>query len=269
MICNESISIKKEIKLYSLFFTHLERNDSATIGQEWPYLWNLILYLRKYSIIIKKSFFKISKLCLQIQKAKRSREIMPYVDLSFPLRGTTVPVDHGYALFSAVNRLIPAVHAHSKLAIHPIRGVYAGGGILQLSQSSRLTIRLEADEIKTCLPLSGKTLEIQGALLQLGVPRLYLLTPAVNLRARMVTIKGFLDESAFREAAQRQLDELQVRAELQLGARRTLRIQDKRIVGYQTALLGLTAEESVTIQEHGLGGRRRFGCGVFVRVREK
>ncbi|MFB3788312.1 MAG: type I-MYXAN CRISPR-associated protein Cas6/Cmx6 [bacterium] len=194
---------------------------------------------------------------------------MPFVDLSFPLRGTTVPVDHGYALFSAVNRLIPAVHGHSKLAIHPIRGVYAGGGILQLSKSSRLTIRLEADEIKTCLPLAGKTLVIQGVTLQVGVPRVYLLTPAANLRARLVTIKGFLEEAAFREAALRQLDDLHIQAELKLGPRRTVRIQDKRIVGYPAALLGLTAEESLTIQEHGLGGRRRFGCGVFVRVREK
>jgi len=27
---------------------------------------------------------------------------------------------------------------------------------------------------------------------------------------------------------------------------------------------GLTAEESLTVQEHGLGGRRHMGCGLFV-----
>ncbi len=194
---------------------------------------------------------------------------MPFVDLSFPLRGTCVPVDHGYALFSAVNRWIPSLHGNPRLALHPIRGVYAGNGVLQLTPRSRLTIRLESGEITTCLPLAGKTVMIQGIPLQVGVPRVYLLTPAANLRARLVMIKGFLEEAAFREAAQRQLDDLQIQAELKLGPLRPVRIQDKRIVGYPVALLGLTAEESLTIQEHGLGGRRRFGCGVFVRVREK
>jgi hypothetical protein len=30
---------------------------------------------------------------------------------------------------------------------------------------------------------------------------------------------------------------------------------------------GLTAEESLTIQEKGIGGRRHMGCGVFVPLR--
>jgi len=30
---------------------------------------------------------------------------------------------------------------------------------------------------------------------------------------------------------------------------------------------GLDADESLKLQEHGIGGRRRFGCGIFVPVR--
>jgi len=32
---------------------------------------------------------------------------MPYVDLAFRLTGSKVPVDHGYALYSAISRLLP------------------------------------------------------------------------------------------------------------------------------------------------------------------
>lgn len=35
---------------------------------------------------------------------------MPHVDLAFRVMGTTLPVDHGYALYSAINRLVPALH---------------------------------------------------------------------------------------------------------------------------------------------------------------
>jgi CRISPR-associated endonuclease/helicase Cas3 len=35
---------------------------------------------------------------------------MPYVDLAFRLTGRKVPVDHGYALYSAMSRLLPELH---------------------------------------------------------------------------------------------------------------------------------------------------------------
>lgn len=49
--------------------------------------------------------------------------------------------------------------------------------------------------------------------------------------------------------------------------RRTLRIRDKTVVGYALAVTELTADESIRLQEAGVGGRRRFGCGLFVLLR--
>jgi len=40
------------------------------------------------------------------------------------------------------------------------------------------------------------------------------------------------------------------------------------IVGYELIIQGLTAEESITVQEQGLGGKRHMGCGVFVAFGE-
>jgi hypothetical protein len=34
---------------------------------------------------------------------------MPIIDLSFLLVGTTFPLDHGYPLFSALCRVVPAL----------------------------------------------------------------------------------------------------------------------------------------------------------------
>jgi hypothetical protein len=35
---------------------------------------------------------------------------MAFVDLAFRLTASKVPVDHGYALYSAISRLLPELH---------------------------------------------------------------------------------------------------------------------------------------------------------------
>ena len=42
------------------------------------------------------------------------------------------------------------------------------------------------------------------------------------------------------------------------------RDENKEIVGFAVRVEDLTAEESIGLQEAGIGGRRRFGCGVFI-----
>lgn len=189
---------------------------------------------------------------------------MPYIDLAFRLTGTTVPVDHGYALYAVLSHLVPEIHDAKEIGVQPIRGVYGGDGTLHLAAFSRLILRLPDDQIRFYLKLAGKKLEIEGYSLRVGVPEVRTLRPAARLRARLVTIKGFMEESPFLEAAKRQLQSLSVTGEVLLGERRTFRIKEKQVVGFEVAVTGLTAEESLTLQEHGLGGRRRMGCGVFV-----
>jgi CRISPR-associated protein Cas6 len=192
---------------------------------------------------------------------------MPYIDLAFRLNGTTIPVDHGYALYAALSRIAPEMHDARGLGVQPIRGVYGGDGKLHLNTSSRLILRLPDEQIRTYLKIAGKKLEVDGQILRVGVPEVRMLRPVASLRARLVTIKGFMEAAAFLEAAKRQLQTLDVAGEAVLGERRTFRVKEKQVVGFELAVTGLTAEESLTLQEHGLGGRRRMGCGVFVQWR--
>ncbi len=77
---------------------------------------------------------------------------MPHVDLAFRLVGTKLPVDHGYALYSAINRLIPELHDAKSVGVHPIRGRYSGEGNLLLTPASRLILRLPDHGIAVYLP---------------------------------------------------------------------------------------------------------------------
>jgi CRISPR-associated protein Cas6 len=195
------------------------------------------------------------------------------IDLSFTILGQTIPADHGYLLYASLSRLLPDVHRENGIAVHPVRGRQTGDRQLQLQPWSRLVIRTQAERIPALLGLAGKQLNLAGRLLRIGVPQVFALVPATALRSRLVTIKldkedGPITAESFLPAVRRQLDALPISAEapVTIGRRRTLRIKDKEVIGFEVLVEGLTADESLVLQEHGLGGRRHMGCGVFAPV---
>lgn len=196
------------------------------------------------------------------------------IDLAFALVGTApLPADHGYHLYAAISHALPAVHEPNGIAVHPIRGRQIGDRQMALCEWSRLTIRMAADRIADFLPLAGKQLNLAGRSLRVGVPQVYSLTPATTLRSRLVTIKNGTDPERFQAEFRRKLAALGVSDEavITLGKRRTLRIKDKDVVGYEVLLEALTALESLALQENACPepalrfSRTHMGCGVFVR----
>jgi CRISPR-associated protein Cas6 len=204
------------------------------------------------------------------------------VDLIFPLRGTAIPVDHAYPLFSALCRLIPWIHSDESLGVHPINGKIEAPRRLVVTERSTLRLRLSADRIPDLISLSAQQLDIEDGRVMLGFPSLVPLMPTTSGFSRLVTIRGFTDAEPFLEAVQRQLVMLGVQGVASLvprpttqpregssggsgpWVRRTVRVRDKDIVGFALRVDHLTADESLRLQEHGLGGRRHFGCGLFL-----
>jgi CRISPR-associated protein Cas6 len=202
---------------------------------------------------------------------------MPVIDLTFMLVGKTIPLDHGYALFSALCRVVPALHGDVRLGVHPIRGRQATPGVLSLTERSRIKLRLPAEGIAPFIALAGQSLKLGGHLLQVGIPQVEGLVAAPNLASRLVTFRNALTPDSFEADVRRELERLQISATHHLVAatrpkfagqplRRVLRIKDRDVIGYSLRVRGLTADESIRLQESGLGGRRRMGCGVFVRT---
>ena len=189
------------------------------------------------------------------------------IDLAFQVTSPSpLGSDHGYQFFGAISRLLPHVHEPNGVAVLPISGQQIGDRKIQLGKSSRLVIRVATSDIATWLPLAGKTLDVAGAKLQIGVPEIRAMIPTTALRSRLVTTKNCQDQPRFELELRKQMTTLGVseRAIFSIGKRRTIRIRDKEVVGYEVIVEGLTADESLAIQTIGLGGRRHMGCGVFV-----
>lgn len=196
----------------------------------------------------------------------------PIIDLSFGIfSNSALDADHSYRLFSAIARLIPESHRSNAMGVHPISGRQIGNRQLQLTNRSRLAIRTSTDQIPQYLVLAGRTIDVAGARVRIGVPQIFALQPSTALRSRLVTTKNCQDQTRFETELRRQLNALNVSPEaaVTVGKRRTMRIKDKEIVGYEVIIEALTAEESLNIQHTGLGGRRHMGCGIFVAYRKE
>ncbi len=225
-------------------------------------------------------------------------EDFPVLDYLFPASSQgLIPADHAYALYAALCKVFPHLHtlpSHENAPSHwrsvgilPISGIPGGHRTVRLSPRSVLTIRAAADLYRDLLRLAGSRLDLGGARVALGLPRLRPLSPAPRLISRLVVIKGFLEEAAFLEAAKRQLRALGVQADVELvhrrgsrsvegrtGARpaspyvrRTVRIRNREVVGYALRVENLDPAGSLLLQARGIGGRRKLGCGIFLPLR--
>jgi CRISPR-associated endonuclease/helicase Cas3 len=194
---------------------------------------------------------------------------MTYIELQFPFTGKTLPSDHGYGLYGAISRIIPEAHSADWLAIETIPGAARGDGVTQLDPQARLKIRIPQDQVPLMLKLAGKRLEVDGHAIRLGAPQIYLLKPATTLYARIVTIKGFTEPEPFLDAVCRQLDELGVKGEPIPGERRVVKVGTHTIVGFGLTIHEISDEGSLILQERGIGGRRRMGCGFFNPISRK
>jgi CRISPR-associated protein Cas6 len=146
--------------------------------------------------------------------------------------------------------------------------------VLSLLDKSQLKLRLPSEEIAPYIALAGQSLDLDGHRIQVGIPRVDALIPAASQASRIVTFKHALIPEKCLEDIHRELERLEIKATPEFAVssqpsqagkaiRRVMRIKDKKIVGFSIRVRGLSPEESIRLQEHGLGGRRRMGCGVF------
>ncbi|MDP3273894.1 MAG: type I-MYXAN CRISPR-associated protein Cas6/Cmx6 [Deltaproteobacteria bacterium] len=207
---------------------------------------------------------------------ERGADIVRF-DVVLRAMGERVVVDHGYALFGAIARATgDDLHGAWWLAVAGLRGVSRSKGELGLSTpGSELRLRVTQDRVAWATQLAGRELSVRGDLVRLGVSQTFTLRPSRTLRARVVTTKvhgDVRDAEVFRKALTERVRELGVRlaepgvrgARLELGERRVVRVSEELVVGYQVTLYDLSDADSLKVLYAGVGGRRRFGCGVFM-----
>lgn len=196
------------------------------------------------------------------------------MDAVFAISCRSLPVDHAYALSQAIQAVLPWFAADPDTGLHIIRAAESGSGwmrpedphtLLHLSQRTRLVLRLPTHRLDTAAALLGRTLDITGHSLRVDRLTVRPLSRITTLISHCVLLSGCDSEADFRQTAVAQLDTLGIRpGEMLCGLMTSIATPGRMLLTRSLMLAGLTREQSVLLQQQGLGGERKLGCGLFI-----
>ncbi len=196
------------------------------------------------------------------------------VDAVFAISCRTLPVDHVYALSKAIAEAIPWFAEEPRAGLHTIHGAGSGSGwmrpegpdaLLQLSRRAKFALRLPIHRLDGAAALLGRTLQVADWPLEVDGLTPRPLSRITTLFSRSVVFAGEDNEAAFLAAAAGELGTLGIKPDRMMCGRVTPVATPA--CTYQTRslmLAGLTQEQSLRLQQQGLGAGRKLGCGLFI-----
>ncbi len=196
-------------------------------------------------------------------------------DLSFRIRAATLPLDHASALSEAVIEQLPWLTDEPGAGIHPIHYPQSGSGwtrqedspgeMFFVSNRSRLKLRLPIPRLAEASSLSGQVLDLDGHRLTVGKSRSFPLRMSATLFARRVIFDASESEDIFVNRIAGVLGKAGITARKILCGRDRRLYRNAEPIPVRSVLLAdLGAEDSIKLQEAGLGPGRLYGCGLFL-----
>lgn len=185
------------------------------------------------------------------------------VEAVCPLEGKALPRDNAQALKHALVANLPWLEEDAGAGIHPLKLVSGPESLAMLSQRTRLILRVHANRLDELNALAGVQLDVAGHALLLGRVHLRALQPLATLYAYRVAAESD-DETHFMSAMEAELTALAITGERVCGKRQSLRRDGQEMTIFSMMLHGLVPEQSLRLQQHGLGPHRLLGCGLFV-----
>jgi CRISPR-associated protein Cas6 len=185
-----------------------------------------------------------------------------WLDLAFAVTGSRLDRDYPAGLHQALRAAAPWLDEEPLAGVHPISGLTPCAEALLIGGRTRLVLRLPQPRRAACEQLQGRRLELPAPV-NIGRSSARDLLAHPVLYARLV-VTGADDEAEFVAEVSRAVAELGLDCEIIVGRRGELRLGEQRLTGFSLMLHGLSADESLKAQAHGLGQHRKLGCGLFV-----
>ena len=197
------------------------------------------------------------------------------VDVAFRIGCPTLPLDHAHTLSSALLKALPWLEEEAYAGIHLIHGAASGNGwfrpenteneLLHLPKRTRMRVRVPRERLQDAQALSGQSLDIEGHPLEIGKSEVYLLSSLPTLFSRYVITREELDETQFLQEVAEQLEALDIPCRKMLGGiTHTMKFPAGEVFTRSLMIADLEPEQSVRLQQVGLGEGRTIGCGLFL-----
>ncbi len=196
------------------------------------------------------------------------------VDAVFGISCRCLPVDHAYALSQAIHDALPWFADEPRAGLHLIHGAGSGSGwmrpespedLLQLSHRAKLSLRLPRHRVEAASTLLGATLQVAGWPLRIDRLSVKPLSRITTLYSRGVIFGQSGDEAQFMSSANQQLEALGIRKCTRVCGRSTqVTTPGRALLARSLMLAGLTRDQSLLLQQQGLGIERKLGFGLFI-----
>ena len=194
-------------------------------------------------------------------------------DLVFRLRGVHLDIDHAFALAAALRSHLSDETCH-RIGVHGVRMPGSGNGwnrpeqgdaVLPLSRRARLAIRVPREQGDEVGRISNQTLQIGEHEITVGESVMRKLSTMGTLHARAVCCEPDQAEADFLTQVADLLRQMNVSVSKMIcGKSSEIRAGEKTLFTRSLLVADLEPEESVILQQQGLGEDRLLGCGLFV-----
>jgi CRISPR-associated protein Cas6 len=194
-------------------------------------------------------------------------------DLLFELNGKSILVDHAYLLAQEVIKNI-SKHSKKGIAIHQIRVAESGNGwsrpnqsddLIHLSRRTKLIIRVHKDVYQDLLQLEGRTLNIGGQTLIVGKCKIRKLSRLTTLFTHGIVCNEDESENQFLTNIVHELEHRKIYVKKMIcGSSRLIKNNLVQLFTRSLMIANLPHEDSVLLQQQGIGTDRLLGCGIFV-----
>lgn len=196
------------------------------------------------------------------------------IDVAYEMTCRGLPVDHAYALSTAIQQALPWFTAEPLAGLHLIHGGESShgwqrpsgpGSLLYFSRRTKLMLRLPQPRVTDAQALSGRTLDIAGYALSVGKLSERPLVGMPALLARYVVISPQEEEEVFLQKMVAQLQQIGIACRKALCGKTTaFQFPEGELWTRSMMIADLNPKDSVLLQQQGLGPERKRGCGLFL-----
>jgi len=200
------------------------------------------------------------------------------VDLLFNIECRELPVDHIYQLSRAIHQAFPGHAEDNALGIHPVHlaGSQNGwerpdeslGQNLILSKRTKLILRVRKEHQQDIIDkLQNTILDIDGFEMTVKKPKVRKLSKDSTIFSRAIVCNETEteDEMQFLKRMQQELALMGIVIKKALcGKTSQFKTPDGPVLTRSLMLADMSPEDSVKLQQTGIGPLRDMGCGIFL-----
>ena len=209
---------------------------------------------------------------IEEEETKSISEMSKMVDVAFKINCKTLPYDHAFSLSNEILKYLPWLKGNKLTGIQTLHGPESGNGWTRaeneeifLSKRTRLILRIPKSEYDKTCKLEGETLKVLGNDIKIGKASKKPFLTVRDLICRFVLTDDDLNESDFLKYVAKEFENHEIHLRKAIcGKTKSFTINGDQKFTRSLMIADLSKENSIKLQDVGVGIGRIFGCGIFL-----